>query len=199
MLFSSTGNPGLSGTLVKMTDANGEVSFDDISLDVVGTGYKLVAISDGMASVESSTFDITTGGVSVLFVDVSAGPFTLGATFAPTVTALDAGGNTIAGFVDSVTIKLYSEDAAGAVITGTTTQTAVGGVATFSGISIDQVGTFNLEASSGVQIGCFSEAFSVTNLAQPDSITVQAPATARVGENFSIVVSLMQGSSAFED
>ena len=86
-LFPSTGNPGLSGTLIKNTDANGEAVFNDLVVDTIGTGYKIVAISNGITSQESSTFSITAGGVSALVVTLPAGPFTVGSAFSPTVEA----------------------------------------------------------------------------------------------------------------
>lgn len=195
-LFPSTGNPGLSGTLIKNTDANGEAVFNDLVVDNIGTGYKIVAISNGINSQESSTFDITAGGVSDLVVTLPAGPFTVGGAFSPTVEATDSAGNTLSSFSDAVTLTLIADDADSAAITGTTTRNPAGGTATFSGIAIDKQGTFYLEASTATHSGYLSAQFTVAAAAQPNSISIVAPEKVTVGEKFSITASILQESDA---
>ena len=48
----------LSGTLT-VTVSGGIATFSDLSIDQIGDGYTLVAVGDGLAAVESSSFRIT--------------------------------------------------------------------------------------------------------------------------------------------
>jgi hypothetical protein len=50
------GGSGLSGTLVRTTDANGVATFDDLSLGLAVTNVSLLATADGFASATSTTF-----------------------------------------------------------------------------------------------------------------------------------------------
>jgi hypothetical protein len=48
----------LSGTLTRFTNAQGVVNFDDLSIDLVGDGYTLVAAVEGLPGVTSSAFTV---------------------------------------------------------------------------------------------------------------------------------------------
>ena len=78
-----------------------------------------------------------------------------------TVRAVDANGATVTSFVGQVT--LTSSGGPGSLPPGTDTATAVNGVATFSGLTIDMVGEYILTASStGLESGQ-SEPFTVAD------------------------------------
>ena len=55
----NSGGSTLSGTLTVDTDDNGVATFDDLSMNVVGTNYSLIATSPGLESAISSQFAIT--------------------------------------------------------------------------------------------------------------------------------------------
>lgn len=74
-----------------------------------------------------------------------------GATIAPPVkvTARDAFGNTATGFNGSVTVAIGTNPSGGG-LSGTTSVTAVAGIATFPTLSIDLVGIgYTLTATTG--------------------------------------------------
>ncbi len=74
----------------------------------------------------------------------------------------DANGTVVTTATDAVTIAI-ANNAGGGTLSGTATVNAVGGVATFSDLSIDKTGTgYTLAASSGVLTGATSTAFNVT-------------------------------------
>src|SRR5205814_1769607 len=78
------------------------------------------------------------------------------------VTARDANGNTAIGFTGNVTLAIGTNPSGGA-LSGTATHAASGGVATFTGLSIDKVGTgYTLTASAPGPVTGTSTAFNIT-------------------------------------
>lgn len=76
----------------------------------------------------------------------------------------DSRGNTVTTDATSVTLTLSGSSAAptGGALGGTTTVSAVGGVAGFTNLSIDAPGVYRLIASDGADVPALSYAFSVT-------------------------------------
>ncbi|MGE5759742.1 MAG: Ig-like domain-containing protein, partial [Gemmatimonadota bacterium] len=138
--------PGtLSGTKT-VPMANGAASFGDLSIDKVGAGYTLQVTASPVLTPDTSTsFDITAGPPAKLAFGQQPTSTTAGATIAPAVTVriLDAVGN-LTGSTANVTIAITAgTGTAGAHLSGVSSVTvaAVAGVATFSGLSVDSVGT----------------------------------------------------------
>src|SRR5207249_4042628 len=77
-----------------------------------------------------------------LVFNVQPSTTTAGTAITPAVevTAQDAGGNTASGFTGNITVAIGTNPSGG-TLAGTLTHAAVAGVATFSGLSIDKVGT----------------------------------------------------------
>ncbi len=79
-----------------------------------------------------------------------------------TVRAVDNTGTTITTFTGNVTLA-FGANPSGGTLTGTTTVAAVGGVATFSNLRIEQAGTgYTLAASATGLISATSAPFSIT-------------------------------------
>jgi len=83
------------------------------------------------------------------------------------VTAVDAYGNTATAFTDAVSVSITPLTGAPlATLSGTTTISAVGGVATFSDLSIDLPNTllppYKLNAASAALTDAASQAFDIT-------------------------------------
>src|SRR5438132_611587 len=186
-------NPGagaLTGT-TSVTAVAGVATFSGLSVDKVGTGYTLTAVATGLTTGSSSVFNVTPGAASRLVFTVQPTPTVAGATITPAVqvTAQDAHGNTATAFSGNVTVAIGT-NAGGGVLSGTTNVAAGGGIATFSGLSINKTGTgYTLTAgASGVGGGATSAAFSVTAGApsvlvfsvQPTSATAGAAITPAV-------------------
>jgi hypothetical protein len=90
---------------------------------------------------------------------------TAGNAIAPpvVVTVRDALGNTVTGFVGTVTMSIANDGSPlqNALLSGTNPVTFVNGAATFSDLAIDQVGVnYTLRATSGL-LSVVSAAFSI--------------------------------------
>src|SRR6266576_2853968 len=186
-------NPGagaLTGT-ASVTAVAGVATFSGLSVDKVGTGYTLTAAATGLTTGSSTVFNVTPGAASQLVFTVQPTTTVAGATITPAVqvTAQDAHGNTATAFSGSVTVAIGINPGGGA-LSGTSSVAAAGGIATFSGLSINKTGTgYTLTAgASGVGGAATSAAFSVTAGApsvlvfsvQPTSATAGAAITPAV-------------------
>jgi uncharacterized repeat protein (TIGR01451 family) len=105
---------------------------------------------------------------------------------AVTVRAVDADGATVPSFTGSVTIALGTNPSGG-TLSGTTTVAAVGGVATFGNLSIDEAGAgYTLAASAAGLSGATSNPFAITtSTSVPTDLAVTASvddATPAVGD-----------------
>jgi hypothetical protein len=142
----------------------GIATFDNLQLDVVDTGYTLVATSGGLVADTSSAFTVAPGPAVRLVFTGQPSTVPAGVAIAPAVivSAQDTFGNTVAGFTANVTIGIGTNPAGGAV-TGTTTKATVAGVATFGILAIDKAGTgYTLVATTNSLLSATSTAFDVT-------------------------------------
>jgi hypothetical protein len=178
-------NPGgtLSGTTT-VTAAAGIATFTDLSIDLAGTGYTLVATALDVTGVTSALFDIVPAAASALVFTVQPGTTAAGTPMpAILVTALDAQGNTATGFVGEVTVGIGTNPAGG-ILSGTQTVTAQDGIAGFSTLSINVAGSgYSLSATASGLTAATSATFAVvpgaanalTFVVQPGSATAGAP------------------------
>ncbi|HET9707443.1 MAG TPA: hypothetical protein VFP39_03975, partial [Gemmatimonadales bacterium] len=158
---ANPGGGGLSGTKAVAAVA-GVATFPDLSIARNGTGYTLTAKGTGLVTATSPTFDILLGPMAQLVFAVQPVTTPAGATITPSVqvVAQDAAGNTVTGFTDNVTMTI-AINPGGGTLAGTTTVAAVGGVATFSSLSINKTGTgYRFAAASG-SFNNSSNAFSI--------------------------------------
>jgi len=190
-LFSNPNNGTLSGS-TSATVGNGQLSngiatFSDLSVDAAGGGYRLQATGTGLATGDISTaFQITAGIADHLVFTVAPSNRTAGQNISPQikVTAFDALGNVVTSFASNVDIAITSGTGTpGATLSGTTTQAAVGGVATFSGLSIDKAGaSYTLSATASGVTGTTSATFNISPAAATQLVfTVQPSNTAANG------------------
>src|SRR5439155_1327772 len=137
----------------------------------------------GAGSTTSAAFNITAGTATQLVFNVQPSTTTAGAAITPAVevTAQDAGGNTATGFTGNITVAIGTNPSSG-TLAGTLTHAAVSGVATFSGLSIDEVGTSYTVTATGAG-STTSAAFNITaataaalvfTLELPDALPVAA-------------------------
>src|SRR5207253_240427 len=159
-------NPG-SGTLSgnKTVPAlAGVATFGDLSLDKAGTGYTLTAASTGLSAPTSAAFNISAATASKLVFTVEPTTTTAAAVITPAVqvTAQDPQGNTATAFTGNVTVALGANPGAG-TLAGTATVAAVGGVASFPGLSVNKTGNgYTLTAAAtGLPTGT-STPFNIT-------------------------------------
>jgi hypothetical protein len=158
-------NPG-GGTLHgtnPQTVSGGVATFDDLTIDRIGTGYTLAATAPGLAGDISMTFRVTPGVAHHLAFVQHPTNTAAGSVIAPSVTVeiLDAHDNR-ADASDAITLSI-GNNPSGGTLSGTLTQAADDGLATFDDLSIDQVGDgYTLQADSGVLTLDVSGPFNVT-------------------------------------
>ncbi len=171
-------NPGggtLGGTLTA-SPVNGVATFPNLSISAAGTGYTLTAAATGLTGATSTAFNIVTTPVKLAFVVQPSNSFT-GKSIAPAVQVAieDVNGNVVAGATTPVTIVIGTNPSAG-TLAGTTTVNPSLGVATFSNLNINTIGTgYTLSASATGLTGVTSTAFNETAPPTP-AIAVSASA-----------------------
>src|SRR5207249_1447188 len=149
----------LTGTLTHAA-VGGVATFSGLGIDKVGTGYTLTAT--GAGSTTSAAFNITAGTATQLVFSVQPSTSTAGAAITPAVevTAQDAGGNTATGFTGNITVAIGTNPSSG-TLAGTLPPLAVGLAISFSGLSIDKVGTGYTLTATGTG-STTSTAFNIT-------------------------------------
>src|SRR5439155_1411768 len=126
--------------------------------------YWLTARATGLSGGTSNDFSIAAGAATQLAFTVQPSNAVAGRTISPAVqvSARDAQGNLVTGFVGSVTMALGTNPG-GSTLGGTTTVPAVSGVASFASLSIAKVGTgYTLTAAAAGLPAATSAAFNVT-------------------------------------
>jgi autotransporter-associated beta strand protein len=181
-LAANPGKATLGGTLT-VNASYGEATFTDLTLDMLGSGYTLTATSSGLTSATSAPFDVTDQLV------VTAQPpssVTAGAPFGLVVAAEDGLGNVDASYSGSVTVTDYDQ-----TLAGTTTLTAVDGVATFSGLTLDQANYYEyLDVSANGLPDTYTNWFTV-NPATATQLDIPSFGDVVAGSTFSITVYAM--------
>ncbi len=167
-ITSGTGASGaaLSGTTT-VSAASGVATFANLAIKKAGTGYTLTATATGLTAATSAAFDITVALASPqLAFTVQPSNAAAGAAITPAVQVAvqDSVGNTVTTATNSITVAIASgTGASGATLSGTTTASAVSGVATFSSLSINKAGTgYTLTAAATGLTAVTSSAFDIT-------------------------------------
>lgn len=87
----------LSGTN-PVTTVAGIATFNNLAIDLAGTGYVLEATATGLTTAMSSSFDVNTGGIATIEVTpAQASATAIGQSIAFTAVARDVGGNELTG------------------------------------------------------------------------------------------------------
>jgi len=159
-------NPG-GGTLTgggPTAAVAGLATFNALNIDKVGTGYTLRATAAGLTDAVSGTFNITPGTATQLAFLQPPTNVAANATITPAVTVeiRDANDNRVTTATDNVTIAIGTNPSGGA-LSGTLTQAAIAGVATFNDLAIDTAGIgYTLDVTAAGLAGDTSVAFNVT-------------------------------------
>jgi hypothetical protein len=151
---------GVGATLLGTTAVNaiaGVVTFADLAVDKVGTGYTLLITGSGLFAGVSTSFDVTVGAPAALAFVGQPSDVVSGAAISPAVrvAVMDAYGNLVTTSTDAITLAISS-----GTLGGTLTVNAVGGVASFADLTVDLAGTYTLQATAGT-LTATSSAFSV--------------------------------------
>ena len=149
-----SGNGGTLGGTTTVTAVNGVATFTGLMLSgVVGTNYILRFSSTGLTAADSGNVSVSAGTMSDLAITIQPVGGSSGGTLSvqPVIVIQDAQGNLVTTDSSSqVTVSIQS--GGGGTLGGTTTVTAVNGVATFTNLTLaGTVGTnYVLRFSSGV-------------------------------------------------
>lgn len=170
------------GETVQLTpsakDANGNAianktftwSSSDESVATVSTSGEVTAVANGSVTITATTDGIN--GTASVEVDQAAAGLAFTAqpmgtvaegsiTPAVEVTIQDGLGNAVTGATDAVTV-VVGTNPGGGTLSGTTTVNALNGIATFSDLSIDQIGVgYTLVATSGTLPNTTSDPFDI--------------------------------------
>ncbi|HEX5691160.1 MAG TPA: CARDB domain-containing protein, partial [Roseiflexaceae bacterium] len=142
--------------------ANGAATFSGLNINFAGADYVLTATTSSLPTAESAAFNIT---ATRLVFATSPSNATVGTAFPsqPVVRAEDSTGHLDATFNGAVTLAIKpGTGAAGATLGGVATLNAVNGVASFSGLSIDRVGSdYRLTSTSGTLSSADSNPFDI--------------------------------------
>jgi uncharacterized repeat protein (TIGR02543 family) len=170
----SSGTGTLSGTTVRTTDASGVATFNDLSINLVGS-KALTASGSGLTPAVSNAFTISAGGATQLTFVQQPTTTTAGAIINPNITVQlrDGAGNDVASAGVSVTLALTTGTG---VLSGTLTQlTNASGLATFNDLSINLSGSKNITASSGGLTSAISSSFTINPALATQLVFIQQP------------------------
>ncbi len=150
------------GTLSAVTD-NGNGTYRVTLVSRTAGTATITGTVNGTPIVDDAVVVFTPGVAVALTFTVEPSDPIAEATIDPPVRveAVDANGNRVTGFNKSVALVIVANPS-GATLVGTTMVTAIDGVATFSGLSIDREGTgYTLQATSGTLTPAVTAPFNV--------------------------------------
>lgn len=140
---------------------NGVVSFRDIFIDKAASGYTLSATSGNLSPAVSAPFSVVPGPAKMVSFTRQPQGVAAGSPFAvqPVVAVEDSQGNIVPDFSGPVTLAMMNGSAP---LSGTTTVKAVNGVATFTDVSANNVGSkYTLLATGDGLVSDTSSQFEV--------------------------------------
>jgi len=159
---TNAGSGTLSGSTT-VAAVNGVAMFTGLSINNAGNGYTLQATASPLTPVTTTAFNVNPVGAASKLAFTTQPPATFASGASPTIAVAvqDANGATVGTSSASVSIQLVSST--GAALTGTVSRNAVNGIATFTGISVNKVGTgYKISATSTGLTSAESTPFSVT-------------------------------------
>jgi LysM repeat protein len=189
-LASNPGAATLGGNLTA-TAAGGVATFSGLTLNQPGTGYTLGASSGTLAgATTTSAISVSTSTDQLVVTTAPPSSVTAGTGFGLTITAEAGSGAVDPNFSGTVTLALAANPG-GATLGGTLTGTAVGGVATFSGLTLNKASSgYTLSATAGGLPAATTGPIAVAPAAATQLVvTTPPPAVVTAGAGFGLAVS----------
>jgi hypothetical protein len=153
---TNPGNATLSGTTV-LPAVNGVATFSNVSITAPGDGYTLIASAQNLGNTVRAPFNMTVGApfkLGFLAQPLNSGPGEL--MPAVRVAIQDVAGNTVSTATNTITLRISTNAGIG-TLSGTTTTSAVNGVATFADLRIDNIAAgYTLGATASGLVGALS-------------------------------------------
>ncbi|MHC5543869.1 S8 family serine peptidase, partial [Singulisphaera rosea] len=169
-LASNPGNGMLGGTLT-VNVIQGVATFAGLTLNKPGSGYQIKASANGLTAATSSSIAVSTASPQLSITTQPPNGVNTGEGFSLVVTAKDANGDPDSSYTGPVTLSLAANPGNG-TLGGTLTVNAVNGVATFTGLTLDAVGSgYLINASASGLLSATSSLMTVTPVGPQLSIT----------------------------
>ena len=176
-----------------MAAVGGVATFSDLTLNKAGNGYQFAVSSPKLTGATTTTTNAAAAGATQFGVTTQPlSSIPAGTPFSFAVSAEDSNGNPVSSFIGSVTVSLGTNPGAGTVLGGNLTATAVNGVATFTGLTLNTAFSgYTLQVSSpGTNMStAATNPFTVT--AGPVAqlmVTGEPPDSVAPGNTFSVAV-----------
>ncbi len=179
---SLNGAGTLAGTKTRTSNSNGQASFPSLSLSGPPGSYSLSFTASGITGVTSTPISLGAGNATTLVFTTQPSNTTAGVAMTPAVVvqARDASNNVDPAFTGSVSLNLGANP--GGDPLGTVSATAVSGVATFSGITLQKAAAgYTLVASSSGLSSATSNTFTVSPAAAASLAFSQQPTNVVAG------------------
>ena len=176
-LANNPGGSNLGGTLTA-TASNGVAAFAGLTLNTAAAGYTLQVSSSGLSSATTSAIIVTPAAATqVVITQQPPASVPVNTGFGLQAAIEDAYGNVETSASNTVKVAL-ANNPTGAKLGGTLSEKATNGVATFSGLTINKVGTgYTLALSSSGLTGATTNAINVTS-----GSVIIGPSTATTAE-----------------
>jgi hypothetical protein len=181
---------GSGEALATVEAVGGVATFSGLVLEEAGTDLHLTVSADGLIGAQSATFSVTPSAPYVVIVTSAPGSVVAGEPFTVTVEVRDRFGNLVTD-ADPVTIAVAVP---GATLSGTTTLTPEGGVATFEGLSVDVAGSLSFTVSTPGVPGATTPALTVEAGPAAQLAIAEAPAGAVAGAPVEVRVEVRDAS-----
>jgi uncharacterized repeat protein (TIGR03803 family) len=177
---SGPGGATIGGTLT-VSAVNGVAAFSGLSFTKAGT-YTVTATDGSLTPATTSTITVSAASANKLTIVQQPGGATAAQSIGTVIVDVqDAYGNLIT--TDTSTVSLSSSSA----ITGTASVSASGGVATFTGLSLQQSGSHTLTAADGSLTSAISNSFNIAAAAAAMLVFVQQPTDTAAGQAIGMV------------
>jgi len=200
-LSVASGPGSLNGTL-SVAASGGVATFSDLSLQTAGL-YTLLASDATLASATSDVFTVTPAAAAKLVFVQQPADVPAGQTLGPAIIVdiEDQFGNVVTSDNSNVTIS--TAGGTGTLAGSATTVAAQNGVATFSDLSLLDIGTYSLQAADGDLAPAASNSFTVSPAVASQVSLVQqqytAPAYGMVCPYLCVAVEDLFGNSVTDD
>jgi hypothetical protein len=171
------------------TATAGVATFTGLAIDTAGSGYTLLAGATAVASAATSSFAVTAGAVTHLVISTPPpSSVAAGTGFALNVSAEDAFGNVNSNFTGMISLALSTNPTLTA-LDGSASMPASGGVASFTGLSINKAASgYVLTASSGTLTTATAHLNVTAGSATKLVVTTLPPTTVTAGSAFAFAV-----------
>ena len=190
-----------AGVLYGMTTVAahaGVAAFSGLTIDTAASGYVLQARTNGLSSASTGPISVTPTATELEVLTQPPASVVAGTGFGLTIAVADASGNLVATFDGNVTIALAANPGGGE-LSGELTVTAVNGVATFTGLSINVASAgYTLQATSSGLTAATTSAVTVGVGPVPHLQIFDNPGPIIAGSPFEVTVDVEDSTGATE-